>query len=244
MSINAVAIVHIAPEKVKAALDPAPEQERSRLKDEALDAVEGFDGKVYVIESFEDATAIRLGLPLGSEEPEVMGTLIAVALGDLVDEHDDPRGVPLYPESYEPKARTWSGLLEELGEALDWAPIEGPEIVSPEQGPGAMGPGMEDLASMAAQMQAMMPPEMLQQAMQMAQRLAQSGSMDEIEKAMQQMMQGGAPGAGPMGMDLEAMAKQAQQMLDQNPDLQQKLEGQLKITDAQLDEDDEGEGKK
>jgi hypothetical protein len=240
MAINAVAIVHIDPSAVKAALDPAPEQERAKLDDERLDVVEGGDGKYYVIESFGDATAIHLDIPLGHADPEVMGTLVAVALGDIIDEHDDPRGVPLFPESYKPKARTWAGLLEEIGEALDWAPIEGTEIVDPNEEVGAFGPGMGDLAAMAAQMQAQLPPEMLQQAMEMAQKLAGSGAMDEIQRAMQQMMSDPtAENADPPGMDIQGMAQQAQRMLDDNPELQKRLAGQLGITDAQLDDDDE-----
>lgn len=238
MAKNAVALVHIAPAAVKAALDPAPDSQRPELDRPSLDAVEGADGKVYVIESFDDATAVHLGVPLGYDEPDVMGTLVAVALGDLIDEHDDPRGVPMYPSSYTPKATTWEGLLDEIGEALDWAPIEGPELMDPMAGV----PDMSNLAAMAAQMQAQLPPEMLQHAMDMAQQLAQAGAMGDIQRAMQQMMQGESP--SPMGLDLAEMARQAQRMLDQNPELQQKLAGQFGITDAQLDDDEPGDSKK
>jgi len=244
MSIQAVAILHVHPNKVKAALDPGPEGARRDLEGDHFDVVEGHDGKTYVIESFEDATALHLGIPLGHDDPEVMGTLVAVAVGDIIDDHDEPRGVPLYPDNYRPKARTWEGLLDEIGDALDWAPIEGPEVVDPMgmpgMMPGGMGPGAEDLASMASQMQAMLPPEMLQQAMQMAQQLAGSGSLADVERAMKQMM-GPMPGSGEAsaGMDFQTIARQAQQMLDANPEMKERLESQLQITDAKISDDDD-----
>ncbi|PKN48236.1 MAG: hypothetical protein CVU63_05680 [Deltaproteobacteria bacterium HGW-Deltaproteobacteria-20] len=234
MAIRAVALVHIDPSRVKVALDPGPAEERAKLKDDRMDVVEGADGNVYFIEAFEDATAIRMGFALGHAEPEVMGTLVAAALGDLVDEHDDPRGIPLFPETYRPKARSWSALLDEIGEALDWAPIEGTEVMDAGFDMGALQQG--DLMSMVAQMQAQMSPQMLEQAMQMAQRLAEGGGMDELQRAMQQMMPDMSSLQG-MPMDMEAMARQAQQMLEADPELQQRLAGQLGITDAVLDDD-------
>ena len=241
MSMNAVALVHIAPAAVKEALEPGPEEERAKLGDPRLDVCIGADDKIYVIEAFDDATAIRLGIPLGYADPEVMGVLVATALGDLIDSHDDPRGVPLIPESYVPKARAWDALIEELGELADWAPIEGPEIVDPAADMfGALGADPQQLMQMAAQMQGQDPSVLMQQAMQMAQQLAASGAMDEIQRAMQQMMQGqgmppgggdadgGVPGGMPgMGMDFAAMAAQAQSMLDANPALRDKLMQQM-----------------
>jgi hypothetical protein len=86
--------------------------------------------------------------------------------------------------------------------------------------------------AMAAQMQAQLPPEMLQQAMQMAQRLAETGAMDEIQRAMQGM----DPSAG---VDFEAMAQRAQEMLEGDPELKKRLTEQLGITDAEIDDETE-----
>lgn len=251
MGTKAVAIVHIHPDVIRAAFALAPQEQQDGAAGEVRI---GADDNAYRMRFFDDAAALYLGVGLGFGEPDVMGVLVATALGEVIDQHDDPRGVPLIPDSYEPQASTWDGIVEELGDAADWVPVDS---ASPQEDPmqallgafGPGGPGGPDLMSLAAQLQGQDPATLMQQAMQVAQQLAQSGGFAQIQQTIQQMMPGMAlPGmamppqrelvdaqlddaqgeaATAPPVDLDAMTRQAQALIDANPQLMQQLLSQL-----------------
>ena len=228
MAIRAVALVHIDPSRVKAVLDPGPEQERASISDDRMDVVEGADGNVYFIEAFGDATAFRMRFALGHTEPDVAGTLIAAALGDLMDEHDDPRGVPLYPETYRPKSRCWDEFMDEFGEAFEWVPIDGED--EEEDQPGVDVFQQTDLMSMVSQMQTQMTPQFLEQAMYMAQGLFEQDGMEELREAVKAMVPGVAPRTvSPQGepVDIATVLREAGRMLEADPSKKKKVRDQL-----------------
>ena len=75
-----------------------------------------------VVETLEDGVLIRTQQRFGAE-PEDIGAALVQLLGDALDPHDDPRGVFLVPDVAKPRARTYEGVIEEIGEAGEWAPI-------------------------------------------------------------------------------------------------------------------------
>ena len=45
---------------------------------------------------------------------------IRSALGDALDAHDDPRGILVFPDVASPSARTYEGIVRELGDDARW----------------------------------------------------------------------------------------------------------------------------
>jgi hypothetical protein len=54
---------------------------------------------------------------------EELGSALRHLLGDALDRHDDARGVFVIPDVAEPRARTYDCVVDEIGEAGEWAPI-------------------------------------------------------------------------------------------------------------------------
>ncbi|HOT10354.1 MAG TPA: hypothetical protein PK710_11315, partial [Polyangiaceae bacterium] len=227
------------PSRVMEMLEPGSDSQRQALEGSGCETVEGADGNSYVIDAFEDATGIRMQVALGYAEPEVMGALVAAVLGDLVEEHDDPRGVALYPETYQPRARTWAGLLEEMGDALDWAPLESAEVMLGDFGSELDFQG--DLVSLMAQMQEQVSPEMLEKAMRFAQHLIGNGQGTGLSQAEQELLPDMAQLPN-FPMDFGTLAEQAQRLFEANPQLEQRLAEPLGMTDAVVDDGDDESG--
>ncbi len=234
MSMNAIAVLKIDPELVTAAL-PALEGERRR----------GANGEPVRVRALTNAALVHLDAPL-AEDPEVLGALLAMKLGDVLAAHGEPRGVPVYPESYALAATSWDAAVEELGDGADWIPLPDAKPALPDLS-AMLGPGgAAQLAGFAQQLQTEDGAAMLQQAMQMAQQLASSGALADLAKKMsgaaspEEALRGA--GADPValgGLDLGAMMAQAQSMLAANPDLERQLREQLGGVLGEDDEDDD-----
>ena len=231
MSLNAVALLQIPPSVVLDALPAAPDAPGKRAAK---------NGLAVTVDTFEDAAAVHLGCSL-AQEPEALRDRLLLLLGDLLSAHADPRGVPIFPDSYTPTATRWAELTLELGEAADWvrvAPAADPMAAMFGAGVpdlaslmGGMG-GMPDMQAMAAQMGGMDPASMMEQAMKMAQQMAADGSLASLLGSM-----GGAMPSSPEeamralesakgsfgGTDIDALAAQAQAMLADNPELEAAL---------------------
>lgn len=227
MSMNAIAIVRIAPETIRQAL-PATDEE---------DVRRGATGGPVRIRALSNATAIYLGVPL-TESPESLGLELATLLGDVLLAHDEARGVPVYPESYALEADSWDDAIAELGDGADWIPLPVPGGAAMPDLSALLGAsGAAQLQGFAKQLEGEDGGALLQQAMQMAQQLAQSGALEGLaqqlagaasnpKEALANMGMG--PDAlGAMGLDLGAIAKQAQSMLADNPELEAQLRAQL-----------------
>ena len=235
--MNAIAVLKIDAELVRQAL-PALEGDLRR----------GANGEPVRVRALDNATLVHLDAPL-TEDPRVLGALLVMKVGQVLAAHDEPRGVPVYPESYALEAKTWDAALAELGDGADWIPLDAGAPQMPDLS-AMLGPdATAQLAGFAEQLQGEGGAAMLQQAMAMAQQLAQSGALAEMaqkmsgaqtpEEAMSQM--GGDPGALG-GLDLGAMMAQAQSMLAANPDLERQLREQLGGMMGEAEEgEDEGE---
>jgi len=239
MGINAVAVLRIEPSVVEQAL-VAGADEGMRV---------GANGEPVKVRPLGNATLVHLGASI-AQDPASLGQRLQALLGEVLVAHDEPRGVPLFPESYSLNAQSWDDAVAELGDGAEWIPLPQAQPQMPDLGAmlGAMG-GMDALSE---QLQGAGGAAMLEQAMAMAQQLAQSGALDGLaqqlqgaqspEDALQKM---GAPPDALGGLDLGAMAAQAQQMLAGNPDLEQQLRGaferQAEAPDADAADDDESE---
>lgn len=57
-----------------------------------------------------------------SNEPEDLSRIVREQVGDALDAHSDPRGIFLIPDVAAPAARTYDGVIAEVGEGGEWTP--------------------------------------------------------------------------------------------------------------------------
>ncbi len=75
------------------------------------------------IEVLEDAVLVDTGADFASE-PAALTIHLYGALGpQLETDHEDPRGIFYLPHVAKPKARTYEGVIEEIGEGGMWGPL-------------------------------------------------------------------------------------------------------------------------
>lgn len=237
MSMNAVAIVRIEPAMIHQAL-PALEDEELRRAP---------TGEAVRVRALGNATLVHLGMAL-TEDQQVLGIRLVSLLGEVLAAHDDARGVPIFPESYALEASSWDQAIAELGDGADWVPL--PSAPPGLEGMmGALGGGgMDQLAGIAEQLSGGDGAALLEQAMQMAQQMAQSGALAELAQAMgggaespeEALRNMGVPPGQLGGIDLGAMAAQAQSMLAANPELEEQLRASFGAGES--DEDGDGGG--
>ncbi|MEC7521037.1 MAG: hypothetical protein VYE22_14270 [Myxococcota bacterium] len=200
--MNAIAVLKVSPSVVFAAL---PEENGARRAQ---------NGETVKIEPLEDAVKVHLGVSLTSE-PEALAERMDDLLGELLDLHEPTKGVPVYPDSHALAATKWNEVVDELGAAADWIPVQAEDPMQALLG----GMGGMDLGAMMQQMGGD-PAALMQQAMQMAQQLAQSGDLGDLTKMMGGMQGGQMP-------DLGALADQARDMIEKDPGLEQRLQQQM-----------------
>ncbi|HJL16439.1 MAG TPA: Clp protease N-terminal domain-containing protein [Sandaracinaceae bacterium LLY-WYZ-13_1] len=200
MSLEAIAVVKIPPAEVRRALEAMPEAERPAVR--ALD----------------DATAVPLGMDL-TASPDALGARLRELLGDALDAHGSPKGVPLHPASHVPEATSYDAVVEELGAGADWIPSDALAPAEATEDPfaalsGALSGAGVDLNALAGQVQGQDPNALMETAMGLVQQLAQSGQLEDVQQAMMQSM--GGMGMDPSallarsGVDLEQLQRMAQ----------------------------------
>jgi hypothetical protein len=128
MGIEAVALLHVPLDRVREVL-PAV--------DAAPGTYRGLAGQRLELRAVADATLVRTRAPFGAE-PEELGQLLGAALGPLLDEHGDPRGIFVYPDVAKPKTTTYDAIVDEFGEAGFWVPCLEPAALG--QGPAGLTP--------------------------------------------------------------------------------------------------------
>ncbi|MFT3769572.1 MAG: hypothetical protein QM820_29400 [Minicystis sp.] len=74
------------------------------------------------VRKLEDALLVSTGVRFGGA-PDELGLGVRAALGEALDAHQDARGVFVIPDVAEPRAKTYDGVIAEIGEAGEWAPI-------------------------------------------------------------------------------------------------------------------------
>lgn len=245
MTKQAAAIVRIEPARVRDAFAAIEGKE---------DEYTGANGEPFGIVALDDATVVQLGISIASE-PEELAERLEALLGELLDAHADPRGVPIYPSSHALEATGWDAAIEELGEAADWVSLEedGGGLGDMLKAFGLGAGGLEDVQKIFAEGDRS---ALLSSAMRMAQEMAESGALEDLAKRMRIMQ--GADGGDEQwkqleratatdrlgGLDLDELTKEARRMLEQNPELEEKLRSVFEAPDEE-DEDgaseDEGE---
>lgn len=73
-------------------------------------------------QQLDDATLVHTGVGFGGDL-EMLAHGVRTSVGDALDRHDDPRGVFVLPDVAEPKARTYDGVIAEVGEAGEWVRV-------------------------------------------------------------------------------------------------------------------------
>jgi hypothetical protein len=125
--------------------------------------------------ALEDATLVYTDLPFETDRTELADKLSDV-LDEALDDHEDARGLYVFPTVVQPKARTYDAVIEELGEGGEWLVME------------ATAP-MVSLQEAMASMSEMLPPEMrngFDQAVQNA------GGMEAVVAQAQALLQSDA----------------------------------------------------
>lgn len=242
MTKEAAAIVRIEPSRVRDAFAAVEGKEDVRTGD---------NGESFEIVALDDATVVRLGISIASE-PEELEARLSALLGELLDAHDDARGVPIYPSSHTLEATTWDAAIEELGEAADWILRSAPATGGIGDMLKAFGLGEGDLKDMEKMLGGGDRSALLSSAMRMAQEMAQSGALDDLAKRMR-ILQGADGGEDQWkalerahatdrlgGLDLDELTKEARRMLEANPELEEQIRSALGVAEED-DEEDEGD---
>lgn len=107
-------------------------------------------------EALDDAVLLYTGMPFASEPTELTAKLQAV-LGDVLDEHEDPRGVFVLPDVAGPKARSYLDVIDEVGEGGAWIPLA-------QGGPFGLPDGLGALGAVLGSMLQNMPESVLEAA--------------------------------------------------------------------------------
>jgi hypothetical protein len=120
----------------------------------------------------DDGALVFLPLPFDSDPHELLQELVG-ELGDVVDGHDDERGVFFFPDSAEPNdAESYEAVIEAVGSAGRWIGLDAPE----------------DMMGKVFEMMGISDPNAFMQAMQSgdpdAMKLAQIQMQGRLEEAM------------------------------------------------------------
>lgn len=230
MSMNAVALIRVPLADVQKALGEAPAPEGAEAPPDAI-WVNAATGPVAVA-GLDDATLIYTGVSIREAEPEELGTLVRAMLGEIADGHDDERGVLVFPDRARPDdATTYDAVAAEAGDLGDWValPAEMADVVD-----GGMPPGLEAMMGQVMGAMGGDPSQMgglwAQAQKLMADPEMQAQMMSKAQAMMTQMQTEGG------GMDFSKMASQAQEMLQDDPDLVERLSGQLEEDGGNDDE--------
>ena len=176
---------------------------------DALALLKGHDLQLpdrFVLRALDDGVLVLTGQRFGGDLEE-LGTALRHLLGGALDQHDDPRGVFIIPDVAEPKAQSYEGIVEEIGEAGEWAPL-----VSADHVPASLANAPDgSLANMVGQMMGALGGDALAEMMQavttgdttalaaMQDKLvAALGGQEQLEAFGQQMLeaaQAEVPGA-------------------------------------------------
>lgn len=111
--MDAVALVKIPHLSLTQSLRPNPEA--------GPDAYVGVNALDVRIVSLDDGVLALT--PFGFDtEPDELALGLRKLLGDALDAHDDARGIYVFPSVARPRARTYEGVIDELGELGMWVP--------------------------------------------------------------------------------------------------------------------------
>jgi hypothetical protein len=213
MSMNAMAVVGIEWATLHEALGEAEAPAQAKTPAGA-GWLRSLYGGAILVHRLEDGVVVDLGHAVGDVEPEELGAALRAHLGPLLDAHEDERGVFVFPEKARGKASTVAALIEEVGELGEWVPL------GPAAGLPGMGGGLE---AMMGQMLGGMDPAAMQGLMAQAQQMMADPEMAERMMAAAAQMLGSTGG----GLDLSELAAQAQRVVEDDPELAERLAKEL-----------------
>ena len=202
------------------------------------------------MEALEDGLLLHTPLPFG-DDPEELAAAVRSVLGEpLASEHRDARGVFLIPSAAAPRARTYAGVVDEVGEGGVWVEWSAPQPTAA---------GVPDLSGMLGGMLGSMPgfaaaaaslrdnPDALQQASAaLPGLLQQPGALaDLVQQSSSQLPELAGMLKG-MGIDLgspqvQELTRGLQQELARDPNRLMQLAEQLFSGGADQGEPDEEE---
>jgi hypothetical protein len=166
----------------------------------------------FTVKAIEDAVLIHTTAEL--RDTDAIVTQLRAGLGDALDLHDDARGVLLFPSSYQPRATSYRALVDEIGDAGEWAPLATVEDIGAGGLEQLMGGVMRELGGdLSAIMQATMsgdPAAMGQMISRVQQAVEKSGGIDKVLAQL---------GTG----DFLELQARAEQLVQNNPELAAQL---------------------
>src|SRR5690606_3660492 len=130
MSMDAVAALKVKLDDAKKTLKAAP------------GGLVGADGETIRVRALDDGILVDLGVSL--RDPDAVALALRQRLGAVLDAHDDPRGVMVFPERARPSAKTYAEVVELLGDLGEW--------LEPSDDENLQGGPTPDLAAMMGQM--------------------------------------------------------------------------------------------
>ena len=222
MSMNAVAALRIELARLTEALGEAEAPAGAKTPASAT-WVNSLYGGAILVHQLDDGVLVDLGHALGDVEPDELGAALRAHLGPLLDDHDDERGIFIFPDKARPSDKAIAAIVEEVGELGEW--VQPPAAAGL---PGMVGGGLE---AMMGQMLGGMDPGQMQGLFEQAQQMMADPAMAEQMMAAAAQMMGGAGG----GFDLSSLAEQAQRVVQDDPELAERLAKQLAASD---DEDE------
>lgn len=192
----------------------------------------------FRIERLDDALLVHTGQDFGAEPEELAEAVHALVGEALLESHEDERGIFFLPDVAAPSARTYAGVIDEVGEGGLWAPP-----------PSAAGGGMEALLG---QMLGQDPRALISAATAAAREnpgaLAAASAQLQGLLSDPQQLDAQVPGLSAMlkgsGIDfsspaLQQMAAGLQQQLERDPKALAALAEQLFAGQAEDDEDED-----
>jgi hypothetical protein len=93
------------------------------LKIMALPAPKTEVGTSHFVQHAGDATLLHTMERYDAAAPDEHALTLRRILGDALDRHHDDRGILFFPDVYEPRGRTYSAIVREVGGGGVWAPI-------------------------------------------------------------------------------------------------------------------------
>lgn len=114
MTMDAIALLKLSLDQLGSAL---------RLEDETDDTtIFRAMGRSLEARALDDCTTLNLAFRFDTPE-STLGSVLRRDLGELIEAHDDERGVFVYPSVAHLQATDYEGALEELGEGGMWVSI-------------------------------------------------------------------------------------------------------------------------
>lgn len=89
----------------------------------ALPAPKTEVGTSYFVEHAGDATLLHTMDRYEGLAPDEHALAVRRILGDALDRHQDERGILFFPDVYEPRGRTYTAIVREIGGGGFWAPV-------------------------------------------------------------------------------------------------------------------------